>query len=336
MHLMVETDTAHSILAVIPCNVDVATQTILTYAAEADTDGKRTIGILTKPDLVRENATKEAVMDLVRGERRDIQLGYYVVKNRGADDTSSSKEDRDMQETVFFGEEPWVKLDRSRLGITALRHRLRTLLTDRTKSEFPKVTRDINERLAEVKARIGALGQPRSTAEEQRAYLGNIVSRFNDIKNYGLNAYYTGDPVFEQCPELKLVTRVREMNDAFSAMFFENGHTRQFEELKPDPEADNSETTSQDEIGECSSSQDESKDSIVTRDDLYTLHFTIPSDQFDELHDVLTEPCRCTPPESNDILKHLEHLHLTSRGYEMGTVSGSGFKSCDNGRLKNT
>ncbi|OHE94763.1 dynamin family protein [Colletotrichum orchidophilum] len=167
-------DSRTIILAVIPCNVDVATQTILTYAAEADPEGKRTLGVLTKPDLVSENATREAAMDLVRGKRRDIQVGYYVVKNRGADDTCSSKEDRDLEEKMFFGEEPWSRLDKSRLGIPALRIRLRELLMDRTKSEFPNVRREINERLAEAKAQLEALGQPRSTADEQRAYLGKI------------------------------------------------------------------------------------------------------------------------------------------------------------------
>jgi hypothetical protein len=39
-------------LAVIPCNVDIATQEILERAEEVDPDGIRTLGVLTKPDLV--------------------------------------------------------------------------------------------------------------------------------------------------------------------------------------------------------------------------------------------------------------------------------------------
>ncbi|KAK2000118.1 dynamin family protein [Colletotrichum falcatum] len=312
-------DSRTIILAVIPCNVDVATQTILTYAAEADPEGKRTLGVLTKPDLVSENATREAAMDLIRGKRRDIQLGYYVVKNRGADDTSSRKEDRDYQEKVFFSEEPWSKLDKSRLGIPALRNRLRELLMDRTKSEFPKVRREINERLAEAKAQLEALGQSRSTADEQRAYLGKIVSRYIQLRDFSLNAYYTGDPLFEKSPEYRLATRIREMNSAFSLMFFNRAHTRSFDDLdqdkKVDIEADKGNNEDEDE------DEDEDKDEDTSRNDLYKVTFEIPPDEFGELDAVLSEACKCAAPRDDDIMKHLKQLYLESRGFEMGTVN---------------
>ncbi|KAK1978506.1 dynamin family protein [Colletotrichum cereale] len=304
-------DTRTIILAVIPCNVDVATQTILTYAAEADPEGKRTLGVLTKPDLVSENATREAAMDLIRGKRRDIQLGYYVVKNRGADDTSSSKEERDYHEKAFFSEDPWSKLDKSRLGIPALRIRLRELLMDRTKSEFPKVRREINERLADAKAQLEALGQPRSTADEQRAYLGKIVSRYIQLRNFSLDAYYTGDPLFEKKPEYRLATRVREMNTAFSLTFFKNAHTRSFDDLDEEKDEESG--------GEHEDSGDEDED--ASRDDLYEVAFGMPLDEFGELDAVLSEPCKCAAPRNDDIMKHLEQLYLASRGFEMGTVN---------------
>ncbi|GJC96848.1 dynamin family protein [Colletotrichum higginsianum] len=305
-------DSRTIILAVIPCNVDVATQTILTYAAEADPEGKRTLGVLTKPDLVSENATREAAMDLIRGKRRDIQLGYYVVKNRGANDTSSSKEERDFQEKLFFGEDPWSKLDKLRLGIPALRNRLRELLMDRTKSEFPKVRREINERLAEARSKLETLGQPRSTADEQRAYLGKIVSRYTQLRDFSLNAYYTGDPLFENNPKYRLATRIREMNSSFSAMFFKSAHTRTFDELDNDEKV----KTRSDEFA----SEPESEDESFGRDDLYNVTFTMPEDEFGELDVVLSEPCMCAAPQTSGIMEHLKQLYLASRGFEMGTV----------------
>lgn len=48
-----------SILVVMPCNVDVATQKILKLAEEADPGGIRTTGVLTKPDLVTKRATQD-------------------------------------------------------------------------------------------------------------------------------------------------------------------------------------------------------------------------------------------------------------------------------------
>jgi hypothetical protein len=43
-------------LAVVPASIDLATQGILELAAEADVHGDRTLGVLTKPDLVDRGA----------------------------------------------------------------------------------------------------------------------------------------------------------------------------------------------------------------------------------------------------------------------------------------
>lgn len=43
-------------LTVVPANVDVATQEILELARDCDPEGDRTLGILTKPDLVDRGA----------------------------------------------------------------------------------------------------------------------------------------------------------------------------------------------------------------------------------------------------------------------------------------
>lgn len=54
------------ILAVIPANVDIATQEILKMAEKCDKQGQRTLGVLTKPDLVDKGAEK-GVVSLVEG-----------------------------------------------------------------------------------------------------------------------------------------------------------------------------------------------------------------------------------------------------------------------------
>ena len=42
--------------AVVPANVDIATQEIIQMAEDADPRGQRTLGVLTKPDLVDKGA----------------------------------------------------------------------------------------------------------------------------------------------------------------------------------------------------------------------------------------------------------------------------------------
>jgi len=52
------------ILVVLPTNVDIATQETLGLAREVDPYGQRTLGVLTKPDLVDRGAEKDLI-DLV-------------------------------------------------------------------------------------------------------------------------------------------------------------------------------------------------------------------------------------------------------------------------------
>lgn len=126
------------ILAVIPCNVDIATQEILKLAKDADPSGSRTMGVLTKPDLVLERAMQKNILDVIQGKRQDLKLGYYVVKNRGADDEDSTLQKRNEEEAAFFRKDPWSAIVSSgRVGIEALKVRLRDLLVNISKKEFP-------------------------------------------------------------------------------------------------------------------------------------------------------------------------------------------------------
>ncbi|KAF2818309.1 hypothetical protein CC86DRAFT_433837, partial [Ophiobolus disseminans] len=84
-------------------NVDITTRAILKMAEKADPSSMRTIGVLTKPDLVTEVASRKAMKDLVLGKEKQLQLGYCVLKNCSADDAQSTVVQRLAQEQTFFG-----------------------------------------------------------------------------------------------------------------------------------------------------------------------------------------------------------------------------------------
>lgn len=300
------------ILAVVPCNGDIANQKILTYAKEVDPEGKRTLGVLTKPDLAVEEATKAVVVNLVNGNRRDLVLGYCVVKNRGADDTSSSAEERNLNEKEFFSQAPWSKLPADRLGIPSLKTRIQHLLMDRIKSEFPKVRSELTAMLKKNEALLENMGESRSTTEQQRVYLGHIASRFTQIKNCGLDAYYSRHRIFHEQEELRLITRIREINEAFANILFDKGHTRNFQP----PGGEDSERSSP-----CGGSDVESSETI--RDDLYDgeMTFTIPLVGEVDLSDGILHEAYCCPDPEDEILTFIEKEYRSSRGYELGTVS---------------
>ncbi|KAL2310357.1 hypothetical protein Nmel_002006 [Mimus melanotis] len=72
-------------LVVVPCNVDIATTEALKMAQEVDPTGERTIGILTKPDLV-DRGTEEAIVKILQNRVIPLKKGYMIVKCRGQQD----------------------------------------------------------------------------------------------------------------------------------------------------------------------------------------------------------------------------------------------------------
>ena len=164
------------ILAVLPSNVDIATQEILQLAEEFDKNGERTLGILTKSHLVTERGAQDAVCDLVQGKRRPLTLGYYIVRSRGADD--GKVEHHQLEQ--LFGNNPWNQLPPDRVGISALKEQLRCLLWDISTREFPKMMADIDQQLRICNDGLHELGPPRQNQREQRIFLSRIAGQFQD------------------------------------------------------------------------------------------------------------------------------------------------------------
>ncbi|KAK0644104.1 dynamin family protein [Cercophora newfieldiana] len=341
-------DSRTIILAVVPCNTDVATQTIIRFASEVDPKGQRTLGVLTKPDLAVETATKNAVADLVRGRRQDLKLGYCIVRNRGADDHSATLDTvaRDAKEREFFSQQLWSTLDPTRVGIPALRSRLRTLLVDRTRTEFPNVKREMDRKLKDAKQLLDGMGDARSTHGEQITFLCKIVSEYGRRVEYGRNAYYSGDPIFTEREDLRLITRIRELNEKFAEMFFNIAHRIEFEvaeDLAATPEENSEEAEDVKEffslsrkmklnggrfpVGSDSDEQSELDSLSASRDErgaLYPLSFQIPTVGESDLQgDILSDPFCCERPLAKPLLQEIESMYHEFRGYELGTFGNS-------------
>ena len=126
-------------LTVIAANVDIATQEIMTMAEEVDEDGHRTLGVLTKPDLV-DGGAEMPVIELIEGKRHKLSLGWCLVRNPGQKELNNPTNDRNAVERIFFQTKaPWNSLDKDKVGVGALRIRLQEILATHIRREFPKV-----------------------------------------------------------------------------------------------------------------------------------------------------------------------------------------------------
>ena len=70
---------ASLLLVVVACNADLATADALRLAAEADPDGSRTVGVLTKPDLM-DPGTESGVEAILEG--RVVRLPKHGYRRR--------------------------------------------------------------------------------------------------------------------------------------------------------------------------------------------------------------------------------------------------------------
>ncbi|KAJ4414653.1 hypothetical protein N0V85_003047 [Neurospora sp. IMI 360204] len=300
------------ILAVLPANVDVMTQEILALAEQYDPDGERTLGVLTKPDLVIERSAKEAVCNLVAGRKKALNLGYYLVKNRGGDDDDNSEDDSGLRrkERDLFQQSPWCNLPQERVGVTALRERLQDLLGEITDKAYPELRSEARKKLAEARDQQDALGPPRQTEREQQQYLAHIAAKFQRIVRAALEANYSTHSVFDD-HSLRLITEVVSIMDTFNYSMRQKGHTYSF--LKVD-------TGDTEDVGK---NADDSDDDLGDNSEDTLTDVKEARQAFPELDSIIKF---AEEPITDFIIKQdnsawIREMYLQSRGIELGTFS---------------
>ena len=211
----------------LPCNVDIATQEILAFAEEVDMTGERTLGILTKPDLVSERSAKAVVCNLVLGKRRPLTLGYYVVRNRGGDEETSGGDADPLEREEMFKEDPWILLPDHQNGIEALRGRLQEPLGQITDKAFPKLRSGVRHVLAEKQEQLTRLGPSRQMERQQQQYLAVVAGKFKSLVRAALDAdYSTREELAED--DLRLIMEVVNTTEDFSTDFETRSYTYTF------------------------------------------------------------------------------------------------------------
>ena len=309
------------ILAVLAANVDIATTEILDMAAKVDPSGQRTLGILTKPDIVDKGAEQD-ITDLVRGKKNKLKLGYCVVRNRGKKERDVSIAERHRVESEFFKMDPWSSLDKDRVGISTLSPRLRDLLGRITRREFPTVVREVNSRLLTCEEELHDLGPSRQTPEQQRRYLLGIATRFQEITTYALEAQYGRHQFLKDDKDLRLATLIVDFNSAFSEDLEKRGHTVNFSEIKyatgkrprKIKPVRSRKLKLKESPRELFTNQEPTKGQNTTTTDLLS---------YPELTDILPNVSDSVSPPSDNIIEWIEREYKSSRGFELGTFNPS-------------
>ncbi|KAF2116621.1 P-loop containing nucleoside triphosphate hydrolase protein [Lophiotrema nucula] len=179
------------ILAVISAKNDFNNQIILEHVRKIDGASSRTLGIVTKPDYLREGSENESSwLDLVQNKDVYLERGWHMLKNRAEDEMQCSFAERNESETTFFSKGNYADLPREHVGVDSLRQRLSRLLLGHLIKELPSLKEEMNSKLQDTVDAIEKLGEKRSTITEQRMMLMKISMQINDIMKSAVKGYY--------------------------------------------------------------------------------------------------------------------------------------------------
>ena len=224
------------ILAVVQASNDIANQAIIQKSRRFDKQGLRTVGIITKPDLINTGTEKRIALLAKNQDTTKLKLGFFLVKNPTPSELAHgiSVDQRQVNEQRYFQSSAWKAqaLDPTRIGIQSLRVYLQRLLDQHIERELPKVREEIRKMILVVEQDLAALGEDRPTSTHLRMFLSRLAMRFHNLTASALNGtYHEADPAFfveddgRSCSR-RLRARVHYLNGNFSDYMRQNGQKR--------------------------------------------------------------------------------------------------------------
>lgn len=171
------------ILAVIPANSDLANADSLLMAKQVDPNGVRTIGVLTKLDIMDKGTNAR---EILLNKVYPLTLGYIGVVNRSQKDINENKPMKKVleEEHRFFVTHPDYRDLADSNGYPYLTQTLNQILMKHIKDNLPSVHNEINELLRRKERELQGYGESfGDTIEEQQMYIYRIIEHYLEIYN---------------------------------------------------------------------------------------------------------------------------------------------------------
>ncbi|XP_072089558.1 dynamin-related protein 3A isoform X4 [Arachis hypogaea] len=167
------------ILAVTPANLDLANSDALQMAGIADPDGNRTIGVITKLDIMDRGTDAR---NLLLGKVVPLRLGYVGVVNRCQEDILLNRSIKDalVAEEKFFRSRPVYSGLADSCGIPQLAKKLNQILAQHIKTVLPGLRARISTSLVALAKEHASYGDLTESKAGQGALLLNILSKYCD------------------------------------------------------------------------------------------------------------------------------------------------------------
>ncbi|GAA5963472.1 hypothetical protein JCM3765_006248 [Sporobolomyces pararoseus] len=145
------------ILAISPANVDLANSESLKLARAVDPQGRRTIGVLTKLDLMDAGTN---ALDILTGRVYPLKLGFIGVVGRSQQDINAEKpmDDQLRTEEEFFRNHPGYRNIAHRCGTKFLAKTLNQVLMNHIRDKLPDMKARLNTLMGQTQQELNAFG----------------------------------------------------------------------------------------------------------------------------------------------------------------------------------
>ncbi|KAK0149493.1 Dynamin-1 [Merluccius polli] len=141
------------LLAVSPANSDLANSDALKIAKEVDPQGQRTIGVITKLDLMDEGTDAK---DILENKLLPLRRGYIGVVNRSQKDIEGKKDINAAMaaERKFFLSHPGYRHLAERMGTPYLQKTLNQQLTNHIRDTLPGLRAKLQSQLLSIEKEV--------------------------------------------------------------------------------------------------------------------------------------------------------------------------------------
>uniref|UniRef100_A0A6B2KZI7 Dynamin GTPase n=1 Tax=Arcella intermedia TaxID=1963864 RepID=A0A6B2KZI7_9EUKA len=213
------------ILAVQAANQDLATSDALSMAKSVDSDGSRTIGVLTKLDLMDKGTN---ALDILYGRQFPLRRGWTAVVNRSQADIESDKSIEKAQEAErrFFSGHPVYGLIEDRCGTAVLANKCNKILTEHIRKSIPYLKKQIDTLIKQRQLELESFGEA-TEFEEQNAnwlllqYLQKFSAEYKNTIEHG------------NMVDLRAETKLQLSGSATIRYILHDVFTKKLNEVKP-------------------------------------------------------------------------------------------------------
>lgn len=161
-----------------PANVDIVNSEALKLARHVDPLGRRTIGVLTKIDLMDHGTN---ALDILSGRVYPLKLGFIGVVNRSQQDIQGNKTLAEAlkSESDFFKHHPAYRNMATRCGTQFLAKSLNTTLMAHIRERLPDIKARLNTLMGQCQQELASYGDMHFSGKEHRGSLVlQLMTRF--------------------------------------------------------------------------------------------------------------------------------------------------------------